>query len=673
MDPLLQPIEIAGLKFKNRMVHVPTTMNMSDPLGHVTDKLTGVYETLAAGGSGAVIVGATCVRHDGLINERMLGMYDDTYVIGHRDVVSVIKDNGAVAGIQLFYGGMIPGLAATFPIEPGTGWIPGTISWGPSSKAVIGNPEPRVMPTEAYDELVEAYAQGARRASEAGYDSVSWHFCHGSLPHTNLSLIANVGRNDKYADRFLLCERIIERTQELCGKDFAQIPRLCVDENLEGGYDIEYFVEHYAPRLHALGVAVLDCTFGSMLQGEKSRNPEIDSWEYIGPGFYTPNAVNLDNIAKLKSLLKEKGIDMPVVGSANLCTPEDLRAMVSPGHAEFAGTCRLSMDDPEYANKIAEGREEEIRKSTRTGASNILGNIFGKGWAGSAQNPSFGRDHEYRLRPPLSRKKVVIVGGGSGGMEYAITATQIGHEVVLFEKSGALGGAMDWAGNYPNVPNMEIIRYQPDYHRAMMKKLNVHVRLNCAPGVKEILAENPDVVVIATGAEWIMPAFEGLEEAMASGFAVTMERAMSRDIPFDPGARPIVLGSAMGGELVFEYKLRGLDVRLLEPSPVHEYVNYIGSRGARVDGAFAKYGISIEIDSKPVMIADGMLTVENSKGERKGVHASKVIICPPRRAFDPLSVALQGKGVAVQVIGDAKTPRSYANAIHEAAYLSRRL
>lgn len=672
MDRLLEPIEIAGLKFKNRMVHVPTTMNMSDPLGHVTDRIIDVYETLAAGGSGAVIVGATCVRHDGLINERMLGMYDDTYVIGHRDIVTAIKNNSAVAGIQLFYGGLIPGLASTIPLAPGEGWIPGTIAWGPSDKYPIGNPQPRIMPTEVYDEIVECYAQGARRAQEAGYDCVSWHFCHGSLPHTNLSLLANQGRSDKYADRFLLCEKIIERTQELCGKDFPQIPRICVDERVQGGYDIDYFVEHYAPRLHALGIAVLDCTFGSML-AVPGRDPDLDAWETIGPGFYTPNAVNLGNIARLRMLLKEKGIDMPLVGSANLCTPDDLRKMVEPGHADFAGTCRLSMDDPEYAVKIAEGREHEVRKSTRTGSSLLLGGIFGKGWAGSAQNPSFGRDKEYRIRPTHRPRKVVIVGGGSGGMEYAITAREIGHDVVLYEKSSRLGGAMDWGGNYARVPNMEIIRYQPDYHRTMMEKLDVPCYLNHSPTAAEILAHDPDVVVIATGAAWVMPEFDGLDDALADGFAVTLDRAMSRDDAFDPGPEPVIIGAASGCELAIDYALQGLKVRILEPGAAYVPVNYLGSRGPKVAAFMAKLGLEVETGTKPVAVADGQLLVANGRGNASPVKASKLVLCPERRPDDALAGELQGRGVKVQVIGDAQAPRSYGNAVMEAAYLARQL
>lgn len=261
MSKIFEPFEVGGLRFKNRIVHAPTTLNMSDPHGYATRRLAAAYGTLARGGYAAVTVGATCVRRDGLINERMLGLYDEDYVIEFRDTVTEIKNNDALAGIQLFYGGLIPGLGTTIPLPSAKGWIPDTVAWGPSNKYVIGNPNSDVVPTEVYEQLVEDFAQAGRRAREAGFDYLSYHFCHGSLPHTNLSLLANQGRTDKYADHFLFCEEILQRTQELCGRDFPLIPRICVDENLEGGFDTEYFVQNFAPRLQALGVAALDCTF----------------------------------------------------------------------------------------------------------------------------------------------------------------------------------------------------------------------------------------------------------------------------------------------------------------------------------------------------------------------------------------------------------------------------
>jgi 2,4-dienoyl-CoA reductase-like NADH-dependent reductase (Old Yellow Enzyme family)/thioredoxin reductase len=669
-DSLLQPLSTGRLRFKNRMVHAPTTMNMSDEHGHVTPKCTAVYETLAAGGFAAVTVGATCVRYDGLINERMLGIYDDTYVIGQRDLVEVIHNNGALAGIQLFYGGLIPGLAATTPLKPGEGWIPGTVSWGPSTAYHIGNPQPRIVPTEVYRSLVEDYAQGARRAREAGYDYVSFHFCHGSLPHVNLSLLSNVGRDDEYADRFLFCEQILKRTQELCGKDFPQIPRVCCDENYSDGFDIDYFVEHYAPRLHALGIDALDATFGSMLPA-KDRDAEHPSGDFIGGGFYVPNLITLPSIRKLRAALEAKGIGMPLMGSCNINTPEQMRQMVGEGAADLLGSCRQSLDDPDFPNKIAQGRDDDIRRSTRTGASLLQGNIFSKGWAGSAQNASFGRDREYRIVPTARPRRVVIAGGGSGGMEYALVARAIGHKVTLFEKSGQLGGVMNWAGNYRHLPNMEQIRYQPDWHRRAMERAEIDVRLGREATADDIIAERPDVVVVATGARMALPRIDGLTEALDSGFAVTIDAILTGESVLTPG--PVaVWGASEGIELALELARSGHQVRLFDPKPKFAPAAYIGSRARPLLRWVAQANLALELGTELLSVEADRIRLRHADGRTESVSCNKLILAPGRVAVDPLSPALVRKGFVVQVIGDARAPRSYGNAIHEAAYLARR-
>ncbi len=672
MSKLLEPFEVQGLRFKNRIVHAPTTLNLSDPQGYATRRLAAAYGSLARGGYGSVIVGATCVRRDGLINERMLGLYDEDYVIEFRDTVAEIRNNDCVAGIQLFYGGLIPGLGTTIPLQPGKGWIPGTVSWGPSNTYFIGNPQADVIPTEEYEDIIESYAQAARRAREAGFDYVSFHFCHGSLPHVNLSLLANQGRTDKYADRFLMIEEILARTQELCGKDFPIIPRICVDENLKGGFDIEYFADHYAPRLHELGIAVLDCTFGSMLMTE-SRRPDIHSTEFIGPSFYTPKVVNKENIQTLRRLLVDRGIDMPLIGSANLITPDHLRTMVDEAGADFAAVCRLSLDDPDFPNKMIEGREDEIRLSTHTGASLLQGNIFSKGWAGSAQNPVFGREDEYRIVPTRSPKKVVIVGGGSGGMEYAITAREIGHDVLVLEKSGTLGGAMDWAGNYPHLPNMEMLRYQPDYHRKMMAKWDVPVRLGEEATVETVMAEAPDVVVIATGARAVLPEVDGLAEARAVGFALTIDEAMARTPRRTLGQSVLIWGAGEGAELAVNLKRGGHDVRLLDAGPQYVPANYVGSRVLAIMGLMAVSGLTVEGGHRLLRIAGNRAIFVTDDGTEAIAEADTLVICQGRQPNDALASELRVRGLPVQVIGDARKPRSYANAIHEAAYLVRQL
>ena len=670
-DPLLAPFQTRRLTFKNRIVHAPTTMNMSDDRGYVTRQAVGAYEALAAGGYSAVCVGATCVRWDGLINERMLGFYDDTYIIAQRELVEVIHNNDALAGIQLFYGGLIPGVGATFPLEPGQGWIPGTRSWGPSGKYPIGNQQPGVVPTEEYEALVEAYAQAARRSKEAGYDYVSFHFCHGSLPHVTLSLLENQGRNDKYQDRFLFCEEILKRTQALCGADFPIIPRLVCDENFVGGYDLDYFIEHYAPRLHALGIDALDCTFGSMLPA-KSRDPEVSSGEVIGGGFYVPNLVALPYIKRLREGLQAKDIAMPLMGSCNVNTPDQMRAMVGEGAADLYTSCRQSLDDPDFPRKIAEGREDEIRKSTRTGASLLQGNIFAKGVAGSAQNASFGRDRDYRIVPTARPKRVLVVGGGSGGMEYAITVQEIGHAVTLFEQSDKLGGTMAWAGKYRTLPNMEQIAFQPDWHKLMVARLGVDVRLKAEVGAEQLLAERPDVIVLATGARPALPQADGLGAALARGFARTIDDYLDGDGALADG--PIVVwGAGEGIELALDLAREGRQVRLLDPGSTFVPASYIGSRAKAVLRWAEQVGLAPEMGLALVAVGDGSVTVRDAEGHEQTIAAAALLIAPGRVAHDPLSAALRGCGVKVEVLGDARKPRSYGNAIHEAAYLARRI
>ena len=669
-DPLLQPFSTKRLRFKNRMVHAPTTMNMSDDRGYVTDKGLSAYEALAAGGFSAVCVGATCVRWDGLINERMFGMYDDTYIIAHRELVHVIHSNGALAGLQLFYGGLIPGLGATFPLEAGQGWIPGTVSWGPTGKYPIGNRNPGVLTTDDYKAVVEAFGQAARRAKEAGYDYISYHFCHGSLPHVTLSLLENSGRNDEYADHFLFCEQIIQRAQELCGVDYPQIPRMCCDENYVGGFDVDYFVEHYAPRLHALGVDGIDCTFGSMLPAQ-SRNPELPSGDVIGGGFYVPNLVALPYVKHMRKGLKEKGIDMPLMGSCNTNTPQQMREMITDGAADFIASCRQSLDDPDFPRKIIEGREHEIRKSTRTGASLLQGNIFNKGVAGSAQNALFGREREYRITPTQRPKKIMVVGGGSGGMEYALTAHEAGHDVTLWEKTNGLGGVMVWAGNYKTLRNMEQIAYQPDWHRLMIEKMGVPVCYGQNVDADTVLAEKPDIVVVATGARLIMPEITGLEAALKRGMAVTLDGVLRGDANLKNG--PIVVwGASQGVELALDLAQQGKNVRLLDPKSTFTPMHYIGSRFKYVAMWMQKADLAVEGDVQIEEIGTTDIVVRKG-GSVERIPCATLILAPPREPFDPVTGKLNKSGIQVQVIGDARQPRSYGNAIHEAAYLARHI
>jgi NADPH-dependent 2,4-dienoyl-CoA reductase/sulfur reductase-like enzyme len=405
----------------------------------------------------------------------------------------------------------------------------------------------------------------------------------------------------------------------------------------------------------------------------KSRDPEVSSGEIIGGGFYVPNLVTLPYIKRMREGLEARGIAMPLMGSCNINTPEQMRAMVGEGAADFFASCRQSLDDPDFPRKIAEGREDEIRKSTRTGASLLQGNIFGKGVAGSAQNPNFGRDREYRLVPTNRPKRVLIAGGGSGGMEYALTAHEIGHRVTLFEKSSELGGAMNWAGNYKTLRNMEQIAYQPEWHRTMIAKRGVEVRLGEELTIERIRAEKPDVVVIATGAKPALPEVPGLAAALESGFARTIDRVLAEGNEVLGEGTILVWGAAEGVELALDLARGGRKVRLLDPRSKFAPAAYIGSRARYVMLWAAQAELVPETSVQLVEVGAGQVRLRQGDGREESVACANLVVAPGRVANDPLSAALLGTGIEVHVVGDARAPRSYGNAIHEAAYLARRI
>jgi NADPH-dependent 2,4-dienoyl-CoA reductase/sulfur reductase-like enzyme len=258
-------------------------------------------------------------------------------------------------------------------------------------------------------------------------------------------------------------------------------------------------------------------------------------------------------------------------------------------------------------------------------------------------------------------------------MEYAITAKEIGHDVVVLEKGPALGGAMDWAGNYPNLPNMEMLRYQPDYHRVMMKKWGVGVRLNTEATKASVLAERPDVVVIATGAEAILPDVDGFAAARKSGFAATIDQVLDRHAPAKIGKSVIVWGAGEGAELAANLKRGGHEVRLLDAYPHYVPANYIGSRMYAIMGLLAVSGVAIENGFTLTGLDDGVAIFAKADGSTEKLRADTIIVCQGRKAADSLARELQSEKLTLHVIGDARKPRSYANAIHEAAYLSRQI
>ena len=187
----------------------------------------------------------------------------------------------------------------------------------------------------------------------------------------------------------------------------------------------------------------------------------------------------------------------------------------------------------------------------------------------------------------------MVVGGGSGGMEYALAAHEAGHAVTLWERTNELGGVMAWAGNYKTLPNMEQVAYQSDWHRLMIEKMGVAVRYGQDVSAETVLAERPDIVVVATGARLVMPEISGLNAALKSGLALTLDDVLRGDANLKDGA-VVVWGASQGIELALDLAQQGRNVRLLDPAPVFAPMHYIGSRFKYVAMWMKKVDLAVE-------------------------------------------------------------------------------
>ena len=206
----------------------------------------------------------------------------------------------------------------------------------------------------------------------------------------------------------------------------------------------------------------------------------------------------------------------------------------------------------------------------------------------------------------------------------------------------------------------------------MIEKWGVDVRLGVEATAQTILAEKPDVIVIAAGAAPVMPAIEGLEAARKAGRVLIIDEAMAREPAANIGQSVVIWGAAEGAELAIDMKLAGKNVRLLDKGPAYAPANYIGSRVWAIMGYMGFIGLSVEGGRTPKRMNSADAVFATADGEET-VTADTFILCPGRAPNDALARALKDAKVPVQVIGDARAPRSYANAIHEAAYLVRQI
>ncbi len=481
---LSSPFSIGSMQLKNRMVMSPMTTAYCNDDQTPSERLIRYFEERAKGGVGLITMELITVDEVHRYMHRSMTLAHDKYIDAHRRITDRIHQHGAKVQPQLSHTGpesVAPMFGGPQPVGPSVSVAP---VWGWAS---------RPLDISELPEIARQYGEGARRAREAGYDGIELHAAHCyNLLGSFLSPLRNK-RTDEYSafkveTRTRLINEVLGEIKSRAGTDFPVTLSISGYERMPGGRAIDD-TQRLAPELVAAGV---DCFRVSGGISDALVTMMVGRSEY---GY----AHNIAQAAALKHV-----VDVPVMLVGRIHDPELAEQILADGQADLIAMARPLLADPYLPQKVLEGRPARIRRCIS--CENCIDSMQTSDNLGCAINPFSGREAELVIAP--GSKKVVIVGGGTGGLEAARIAAEAGHKVVLFERQRRLGGSLVLASTV-HADNERFLNWL----LAEVKRLQVDVRTGSAATLERVKAEQPDAVIVATGAVVTTPAIAGIERA----------------------------------------------------------------------------------------------------------------------------------------------------------------
>lgn len=650
MATLADPIRLGErLKLRHRLVNAPMYRCFGIEDGYVRQDYIDSYAAEARGGPAMIIVANTAVSRSGIAFRRLPRIDEDRFVPGLADLAYAIHLADCRAAIQLFHGGIIcrpDCLGGERPVAPSELPLP----FVPSMRA-------RALSDGEIEQIVEDFGLAARRAMEAGFDAVNIHACHGGLPHQFVSPLFNK-REDKWGvDKLLFAKRVIKSIRNQTNPDFPIIWRFSAEEycGIEG-YDFHYTLETVVPALVDAGVDCLDVSTGGVTSNE--------GLAYLTPPVYFRPGVLVDYAAAVKARTA-----LPVMTVGKLSEPRMVEDIVASNRADLVALGREITADPDFPRKVLTKRYDDVRRCLSCNWC-LATAFFRNETAKCAVNAGYGKEREYyQLRPPLRRKKVLIAGGGPGGMEFARVAAERGHDVTLYEKSDRLGGLVRLASAFPHLRTREL-RNIIIYLRHELERLGVRVVLNREVTSHLVETEQPDVAVVATGSLPNWPSIDGVLNPIVHQYEDYLAG------PLELGERIVVIGAVEGAEVALSLARQKKTVTLVEKSDSLAKAPYLLDP-SRIQMLTQEYlpeeGVRLRLRRKVTQINCGSVTIIDKHGAEEVLPADNVILTCGRLPNEFLKEALAGKVPELYALGDCLRPRSIGAAIHEASHWARQI
>lgn len=545
---IFSPLTVKRTTIRNRIAMTPMGTNYGETSGEMSNRHMHYYIERAKGGTGLIILENANVEYPvGSNGTSQIRIDHDSFMPRYYQLVENLHKCGATVAIQINHAGASASSARTGVQPVSSSNIP----------TKVGGETPRPMTKEEILHTVKKYGDAAKRVQDIGFDAVEVHMGHSYLLSQFISPYYNK-REDEFGgsveNRLRFPRMVLEEIRNRVGPFFPIIIRISAEERVPGGNTLEDTLEYLQYLDEFVDMYDVSCALNPSLQYQIDSNYLPDGWR-----------------AYMSRAVKDK-YHKPVINAGNYRDPKVVEETLARGDADIIGMGRGLIADPQWVNKVQYGEEDMIRKCISCNVG-CAGNRIGVNRPiRCTVNPAVPEGDSYKKLKVNKNCNVVVVGGGTAGLEAACTAAEVGCTTFLFEKSDHLGGLSTFISDLPDKRRMKDF---PKYLVNRAKRLhNLFVFLNTEATIDKIKELNPDIVVNSTGSVPLLPPIKGLHENIAAGNVgsifdmINGYKAGKYSDEVCKGKKVVVIGGgAVGLDVVEYFAPRGAECSIVDMLP----------------------------------------------------------------------------------------------------------
>jgi 2,4-dienoyl-CoA reductase (NADPH2) len=664
-DILFSPVTINKMVVPNRILMPAMHLNMTTT-PYIGDRITAFYAARAQGGAGALIAGYAGVNK--CSGGGVIGAYADDFIDGLSRLREAMQLGGGKAGLQLNHAGRY---AHSIMMEGEQAVAPSAVF------SKFTHETPRALEQDEIKQTIQDFADAAVRTKKAGVDFVEILSGTGYLISQFLSELTNQ-RDDEYGgsweNRMRFGLEIAAAVRNAVGSDYPVMWRINGNDLMVGGIG-RIRLQEYTALIVKKGADAISVNVG----WHEARVPQLVT--EVPRGTY----------AYLSRGIKEC-VDVPVIAGHRINDPETARQMIDDGLCDMVAMGRPLIADPDLPKKTAEHRENEIIHCIAC-AQGCFDHLFVVQPVECLCNPLAGHELTAVSGKTDTPKKILVCGGGPAGMAAAAAAARRGHDVVIYEKSGQLGGQLLIAGSPPGRDEFRVLAsdLQAQLEPGGVKKVVLGAEVD-----EEVLdREKPDIAILATGAVEIVPNIPGAglphvvgawdvlagrvgtgkRVAIIGGGAVGLETAIflaeKGTLPGD-ALKFLFVNRAEPVEDLYTFSTIGTKKVVVIEMLEHAGADIGKSTRWGMMQDLHRHRVRIKTKTKALEITKAGVVVETEDGTSE-IAADTVVLALGSRPYNPLAEICKRKGIPCEVVGDASRIAKAFDAIHEGQNTASRL